>query len=226
MATQYSMSELLDQSVERLPFLRRKVAQFRLRNNSKYRTAVLDELCLKCCDNPEAAEILGTVACAGLMSGEITATTKFNIDPDKLERLFQILIEYLPKLLEILLPLFAQMAWFLLAFSLLGSAANAQQCDPATGQCHPIAEFVGKTLSTVGAAITPNNVALPTQYGQTYSMPASQQSCNCSQAPVEQSYNWYPVAASTPTTSVSWSKSWSKVPGQPARNFVRRLRGK
>lgn len=223
MATQYSMSDLLDGSVERLPFLRKKVAQFRLRNNSKYRSALLDELCLKCCDNPEAAEILGTVACAGLMSGEITATTKFNINPDNLERLFQILIEYLPKLLEILLPLFTQMAWFLLAFSLLGSAASAQQCDPATGQCHPIAEFVGKTLSTVGAVITPNHVPLPTQHGQMYS---ASQSCNCNQAPSEQSYNWYPVAASTTTTSVIWSKSWTKVPNQPARNLIRRLRGK
>lgn len=225
------MSELLDQGVEKLPFLRRKVAQFRLRNNSKYRTAVLDELCLKCCDNPEAAELLGTATCDGLMSGNITSDTKFAIDPDKLERLLQILIEYLPKLLEILLPLFMQTILFVLAFSLLGSAVNAQQCDAKTGQCTPLknaAEFVGKTFNAVGAVITPNSVPLPTQYGQTYSMPASQQSsCNCRQAPVEQSYNWYPVAASTSTTSVNgWSKSWSKVHGQPVRNIGRRLLGK
>lgn len=240
MANQYSMSELLDQTVERLPFLRRKVVQLRLRNNSKYRSAVLDELCLKCCDNPEVAEILGAV-CAGLMSGDITVTTKFNIDPDKLERLFQILIEYLPKLLEILLPLFMQLAWFLLAFSLFGSSAIAQQCDAKTGQCKPLknavsntAEFVGKTFSAVGAAITPNHVPLPTQYGQAYSIPVSeqvQQSCNCqpAQAPVPaQSYTYCQPSAVTTTsvTSAEWSKSWHRVPFQPLRNTGRRWLGK
>ena len=229
----YSMSELLDQTVERLPWLPKKVFKRRLRND-KYREAALDEFCLKCCSNPEAAEILGTVTCAGLMSGEITAISKFAIDPDKLERLFQILIEYLPKLLEIILPLFMQTIMFFLAMTILSSGLNAQQCDPATGQCTPVknllsatAEVAGKTLNAVGAAITPNSVPLPTQYGQTYSIPASQ-SCNCSQSttPV-QSYNWYPVAASTPTTSVSgWSKSWHKVHGQPARNLGRRIFGR
>lgn len=229
----YSMSELLDQTVERLPFLRRKVAQRRLRND-KYRAALLTELCLKCCDDSEVSEILGVPTCSGLMSGAITATDKFSIDPDKLERLFQILIEYLPKLLEIILPLFMQTILFVLAMTIFSSGLNAQQCDPATGQCTPVknllsatAEVAGKTLSAVGAAITPNSVPLPTQYGQTYSIPASQ-SCNCSQSttPV-QSYNWYPVAASTPTTSVSgWSKSWHKVHGQPARNLGRRIFGR
>ena len=218
----YSMSELLDQTVERLPFLRRKVAQRRLRND-KYRAALLTELCLKCCDDAEVSEILGVPTCSGLMSGAITATDKFSIDPDKLERLFQILIEYLPKLLEIILPLFMQTIMFVLAMTILSSGLNAQQCDPATGQCTPVknllsatAEVAGKTLNAVGAAITPNSVPLPTQ------------SCNCSsQSPVEQSYNWYPVAASTPTTSVSgWSKSWHKVHGQPARNLVRRIFGR
>lgn len=167
MSTQYSMSELLDMAVEKLPFLRRRVAQLRLRN-SKYRTAFLDELTLKCCDNAESSEILGTVACVGLMSGEITTTTKFAIDPDKLERLLQILIEYLPKLLEIILPLFMQTILLLLAFSLLGTAANAQQCDPATSQCHPVknalaatAEVAGKTLSAIGDAITPDCICGP-----------------------------------------------------------------
>lgn len=226
----YSMSELLDQTVERLPFLRRKVAQRRLRND-KYRAALLTELCLKCCDDSEVSEILGVPTCSGLMSGAITATDKFSIDPDKLERLFQILIEYLPKLLEIILPLFMQTILFVLAVSILGSSANAQcAVDPITGQmrCKPIKKAVaavGKTVSAVGAVITPDSVPLPAQYGQTYTILEFAPSAPVESSPVCSSYS---TSGSFSTTSYSagWSKSWHKVHGQPARNLVRRIFGR
>lgn len=100
----FSMSELLDMAVDKLPFLRRKVAKLRLKNQ-RYRSSLLDQLCLYCCDNSECSLILGSAA-TGLMSGELSATDKFTLDLDQLERFLQILIEYLPKLLEIILPLF------------------------------------------------------------------------------------------------------------------------
>lgn len=198
------MSELLDQTVERLPWLRRKVAQRRLRND-KYREAFLDEFCLKCCDNPEVAKILGAPTCAGLMSGDITTITKFAIDPDKLERLFQILIEYLPKLLEIILPLFMQTILFVLAFSLLGTAVNAQQCDPKTGQRHPVknalaatAEVAGKTLNAIGDAITPDCVCGPNCQCNAGGTP-----CECSASSTK------PKATSTATRVSSYYESSS-----------------
>lgn len=250
------MSELLDQTVERLPFLRRKVAQRRLRND-RYREAFLDEFCLKCCENPEVAGILGVPTCSGLMSGAITATDKFAIDPDKLERLFQILIEYLPKLLEIILPLFMQTILFILAFSLLGSAVNAQQCDPKTGQCHPVknalsatAEVAGKTLSAIGDAITPDCACGPNcqcNAGGTpceCARPATEatttrvsyyesSSSSCCQAPsspqpVSSSQTFYasPAYSTSTSYSTSWSKSWHRVDRQPLRNFGRRILGR
>jgi hypothetical protein len=100
----YSMSELLDKAVEQLPKLRKKVTKRRLRD-PEFREALLDEMCLKCCEDDKCVAILGAYAPA-LLSGELSTTEKFSLDLDQLERFLQILIEYLPKLLEIILPLF------------------------------------------------------------------------------------------------------------------------
>ena len=100
----YSMSELLDQAVEKLPKLRKRVTKRRL-ENPKFRATLLDELCLKCCEDDNCVAILGAYAPA-LLAGTLSTTDKFSLDLDQLERFLQILIEYLPKLLEIILPLF------------------------------------------------------------------------------------------------------------------------
>lgn len=82
--------------------------------------------------------------------------------------------------------------------------------DPLTGrQVCPLkktAAAVGKTVVAVGNAITPNSVPAPMQASQVYSMPV-------------QTY-------SAPVQSYSWSKSWSKVHGQPVRNIGRRIFGR
>lgn len=125
--TSVSMSDILDEAVERLPFLRKVVAKFRL-SSKRYREKALDQLSLYCCDNQECAEILGPLeVTSGLLDGTISASDKFSIDPDKLERLLQIIVEYLPKLLEIILPLFMQVILFTLAFSVISSASSGQE---------------------------------------------------------------------------------------------------
>jgi hypothetical protein len=227
--TSVSMSELLDMAVDKLPPLRRTVAKFRLASR-RYRSNLLNELCLHCCDNPDCSPLLGS-AWSGLMAGTISPTDKFGIDPDKLERLLQIIIEYLPKLLEIILPLFMQTILFVLAVCILGSSANAQcAVDPITGQmrCQPIKKAVaavGKTVSAVGAAITPDSVPLPVQYGQTYTILEFAPSAPVESSPVCSGYS---TSGSFSTTSYSagWSKSWHKVLGQPLRNVGRRLLGR
>lgn len=230
----YSMSELLDLAVDKLPPLRRRVAKFRLSASRRYRNNVLDQLCIYCCDNPECAAIMGTATADGLMSGEISATDSFNLDLDQLERFLQILIEYLPKLLEIILPLFMQLVWVLLAFSIAGSSANAQcSVDPITGQmkCQPIkkvlsttAAVAGKTVSAVGAAITtPDCICGPNCQCDVGGTP-----CPCPRIAVVSTS----VASSSYSPSYSsiystgWSKSWHKVHGQPVRNAGRRLLGR
>lgn len=111
---------------------------------------------------------------------------------------------------------FLQVVLMLVAAVMFGSTAFAQcSVDPITGQmrCQPIkkvlsttAAVAGKAVSAVGAAITPDSVPLPTQYGQTYATPV--------------------VSSSYSTISIGWSKSWHKVHGQPIRNAGRRLLGR
>jgi hypothetical protein len=115
---------------------------------------------------------------------------------------------------------FLQLA-LMVAAVLFGSTAFAQcLVDPITGQmkCHPIkkvlsttAAVAGKTVSAVGAAITPDFVPLSVQYGQTYTTPV-----------VSTGYS----TSYSSGYSTGWSKSWSKVHGQPLRNVGRRLFGR
>lgn len=218
----YSVSELLDLAVDKLPPLRRRVVKLRL-SSRKYRDALLDELALKLCDNPESSAILGAGVVTGLMDGGISSQEKFGFDPANLEKLLQIIIKYLPELLAIILPLFMQLAILMLVLS-IGSIASAQDCytDPLTGRevcpLKKVAAAVGKTVNAFGAAITPNSVPLPVQYGQAYAAPVQ---CNCSPEPM-------PVQAPAvvqQATSTGWTKSWHIVPGQPVRNFGRKILG-
>lgn len=126
---------------------------------------------------------------------------------------------------------------------IFGSTANAQCIkDPLTGQmrCQPIkaavsttAAVVGKTVSAVGAAITPDYVPLPAQYGQTYSileLPVSHSPVVVQSTPVQSqvatSIQSSPICSTQSSSYSGWSKSWHKVHGQPARNVGRRLLGK
>jgi len=217
----YSVSELLDLAVDKLPMLRRRVVKARL-SSRRYRAALLDELALKLCDNPESSAILGATVINGLMEGGISSQEKFGFDPANLEKLLQIIIEYLPQLLAIILPLFMQLVVLVMVLS-VGSIASAQDCytDPLTGRevcpLKKVASAVGKTVNAVGAAITPNSVPLPVQYGQSYA------ACNCSPEPVSVPV---PVVHQSAVSTGGWSKSWHIVPRQPVRNFGRRVLGR
>jgi len=217
------VSELLDLAVDKLPMLRRKVVKARLLSR-RYRAALLDELTLKLCDNPESSAILGATVINGLMEGGISSQEKFGFDPANLEKLLQIIIEYLPQLLAIILPLFMQLAILMLVLS-VGSIASAQDCYtvPLTGRAvcplKKVASAVGKTVNAVGAAITPNSVPLPVQYGQAYAA-----ACNCSPEPVSVPVPVVIHQSAAPTGG--WSKSWHIVPRQPIRNFGRRVLGR
>lgn len=72
------------------------------------------------------------------------------------------------------------------------------------------AAVTGNVVSKVGAAITPNDVPLPVQPMQSYSLPV---------VPV-QPYQYQS------SQSYGWSKSWTVVPNQPVRNGLRRFLGR
>lgn len=97
-----TFDELLDDAVERLPWLRRRVAKRRLRSQDA-RQGAIDELRLKLCDDEECKSMgLHPV----MASAAVVATTPFAIDIDNLERLLELIIKYLPQILDIILPLF------------------------------------------------------------------------------------------------------------------------
>jgi hypothetical protein len=97
-----SLNEALDLAVAKLPPLRRRVTERRLRN-AEYRKSVLDELALKLSDDKDCP-------CKAMLASEtFSADQKMEINLDNLERLLQIIIKYLPTILELVLkflPLF------------------------------------------------------------------------------------------------------------------------
>lgn len=124
MANKNTFNSLLDQGVEKLPPLRRRVYQRRLRN-AEYRRQVTDELMLKMADDPRVQafglavfnEVAGrasaqageeTVAAMGGQAAPKVnaADVEIQLDPGKLKEFLDILLEYLPKIFELILGLF------------------------------------------------------------------------------------------------------------------------
>ena len=87
--------------------------------------------------------------------------------------------------------------------------------DPITKrQVCPLKKTVavaGIVASKVGAALTPDSVAIPIHPSQAYSMPAT-------------TYSYAPVQSYQHQSG--WSKSWHSVSGQPIRNLGRRILGR
>lgn len=103
-----SLSEALDLAVAKLPPLRRKVTERRLKN-AKYREAVLDELAVSLSEDEECP-------CRAILQGpSFTPQGKFQIDLDNLERFLQIIIKYLPTILELVLKFLPLILSFMLA---------------------------------------------------------------------------------------------------------------
>lgn len=144
---------------------------------------------------------------------------------------------------------FPIVALVLLFVACFFNSASAQTCtiDPITGKqrCTPIRNVVN--------AITPDRVVSPIKPAtftvmesapsQVVSNPVDLTAssgcncgplCNCSlqvQSPVAYSvpvatYSAPVVTYSPPVSQVSWSKSWTKVHGQPVKNLARRVVGR
>lgn len=135
--TSITLSQALDQAVDRLPVLRRVTTRRRFNRNPEYRQAVLEEIAIKLVDDENAVEILGMDFCAQLVSGECTVETAFEVDRiDNLERLLKIIVEYLPQILSMILRLFASLL-LVLCFSLFASStASAHWSFPGTIDRH------------------------------------------------------------------------------------------
>ena len=97
-----SLNEALDLAVAKLPPLRKRVTERRLKN-PKVREAVLDEMALKLSEDKDCP-------CKVMMASEtFSADMKMELNLDNLEKFLQIIIKYLPTILELVLkflPLF------------------------------------------------------------------------------------------------------------------------
>lgn len=140
-------------AVERLPWLRRVVLQRRLRNKA-YREAVEQELACRCADDDECCRLVPAFAAMSSQENYSTAQ-EFAIDLDNLEKFLQIIIKYLPQIIELIFKFFPVVAFALVSF--LGQAAVAQ-CE--NGVCRmPIRQAVGRVVQAAETIATAAVVA-------------------------------------------------------------------
>jgi len=129
-----SVDEMIDDAIERLPFLRRKIVQRNLARNPEKREEIADQVLLKMSEDPQASAVFGSSIAAGMASGSITAKTPFSLDIDKLEQLIQLILKYLPQILQ-LFKLFASIAVFFLLSLTVEARATAAPPNCAGGVC-------------------------------------------------------------------------------------------
>ncbi len=132
MQMQITLDQALDAAVDKLPFVRRRVMKNRLRSN-QYRENLLAELVLKLHDDEDCC----AMGMQPLMAGASGATV-FTFDPSQLAAFLDLILKYLPLLLNLLLPLFSSLVWMLIALS-VSNTAIAQQKICINGTCYTIA---------------------------------------------------------------------------------------
>lgn len=129
-----SVDEMIDDAIERLPFLRRRIVQRKLASNPEKREEIADQVLLKMSEDPQASAVFGSSIAAGMASGSITAKTPFSLDIDKLEQLIQLILKYLPQILQ-LFKLFVSIAVFIVFSLAIESRVFAASPDCANGVC-------------------------------------------------------------------------------------------
>lgn len=105
-----SLNKLLDKAVDKLPFFRRKTTQWKLRN-PEFREAVLMEVASQLSENPKVQAmgipaLTADVATAGGDEVGINWDADILIDLDKLQQLLDMLIKYLPAIIDLITKLF------------------------------------------------------------------------------------------------------------------------
>ena len=121
-----TVDEMIDNAIERLPFLRRKIVNHNLAHNPHRREEIADRVLLELSKDSAAEAIFGSSIAAGIESGAITAKTPIGIDVDKLAKILELIFTYLPKILD-LLKLFASIVIFFAISLAMSSIATAQE---------------------------------------------------------------------------------------------------
>lgn len=86
-----SVRELTDQAINKLPWARRKSAQWMMRRHGE---EIVDHMIAKLCDEPECSD------CVPMMNAEgFDGSMKLAIDPDKIAKWIELILKYLPIIL-------------------------------------------------------------------------------------------------------------------------------
>ena len=126
-----TLNQAVDEAVDTLPFFRRALTRARL-GIPRVRNAAMMELQNAMQHDQEMVALCAPMVLS--MDGEgFTADTPFAIDVDKLDQLLQLILKYLPSILELIMKLFAPMVAFLLCSLTLPASAQDMIC--ANGQC-------------------------------------------------------------------------------------------
>lgn len=149
----YTMAELIDQAVNRLPRFRRRVMKRRLRNQRVYQS-VVEDLTVALYDDPRTASILPVAVFA---QDGFNENTPIVLDLDQFERMLQLIIEYLPQIIDVIVKLLTLFGVVLLALGLAlgtGATAQAQQTVCVGGQCYNVAPQAQQPVRRVLRATT------------------------------------------------------------------------
>lgn len=121
--TEISISEALTAAVDTMPRLRRSTWKMRLASK-RFRDRMELELADKLADNSECCALVPAFATYA-SSDSFAVDGRFQIDPANLERFLQIILEYLPQILELIFKFFVVLV--AAALVLFSSSAQAQQ---------------------------------------------------------------------------------------------------
>lgn len=123
MTVEKTLDELMWEAVDRLPKVRKGVMKFRLRTMPKFREQVRNDLAVKLFECPEC-QSMGLSPIFG--SSDFNAETyQFELDTEKLERLLQLIVEYLPQIFDIIMKFVAMFGVAVFVLMMLPLTANA-----------------------------------------------------------------------------------------------------
>jgi hypothetical protein len=130
---QITLNQAIDLAVDQLGPIRRAAVKRHFRNQP-VRARFAGDLASKLVEDDGCCELVPAMAVvAAVGDSEFTADAPFGINPDNLQKFLEIIITYLPKILAIILPLFASLVGF--AVMVLGSSV-AMAAPPSRTVCN------------------------------------------------------------------------------------------
>jgi hypothetical protein len=88
-----SFSDLVDEAIDKLPLVRRKLVKRRM-NNAAYR----EELCASC-----MSHCMSAMPSFAVQAGDADEFTAFSLDLTTIDKLLELIVKYLPTIIDLIL---------------------------------------------------------------------------------------------------------------------------